>query len=424
MQSTKSLSFRAGQLALILILFLVGLSIQTRGLKREQLSVETKTLPLEEKNLERVSTLVTKEIEHLARDDPPFVPPDWIREYIAFHKSRIKENQLINGARALQYHCLHGSHSGYKGRCGGLGDRLKGILTGFLSSVSDNRVFLIDWDDVTPLSDYLAPAHINWLAQPTFDNTKKRDWVWLNKDKRHPMVINPCELRSNASMVMYRCMYFRSQRRMNTSCVQSFFKEGIVTDTNMFNNIFWTLFQWTDRTKEAARRLLGPVNPKYFVGVHIRTGGNSTSFVDQTRHSTLQDIEAFSSCATLVQKALEEKCGKAPAVYVMSDNHEAKKLAKKLMVKDGVDVHASDVEVYHIDRSNVSLIEDLTSANDAVWGEFKILMDATCLVVGVSGFSHLGQHMSRHQTQPRCAVYFNKCTEEKVRMTVEKNAIC
>ena len=300
---------------------------------------------------------------------------------------------------------------------------------GVLYSMLDNRVYLINWDDLIPLSVYLEPAHLNWLARPvlqrqessssSLENNKPSqvDRLWISTNRENPYLDNPCEWRSNATGVYYLNNILKSQKKMNPMCLEQIFPDGKEDDL-MWHTIFWTLFRFTERTKRVGRQMLGSVNPKYYVGVHVRAGGNGTSFVDPNRHGSVDDWKAFSTCTTLMQAELTRKCGSLPSVYVASDNDEA----KRYLQEHGSDVHASNVEIYHIDRSNATLIRNLTSASDAVWADFKILMDATCLVVGKSGFSLLAMHMS--PIQPHCAVAFNKCTLESVREAVQQSAQC
>jgi hypothetical protein len=206
---------------------------------------------------------------------------------------------------------------------------------------------------------------------------------------------------------------------MNDTCLESIFANVDTIDKQMWNSMFWTLFRLSNRTIEAGKRQLGPINPDYFVGVHIRTGGNTSTFIDPFRHSTKKDLELFATCTKFVQQELTAKCGTTPGVYVASDNDDAKAY---MMANGGSNVYASPVETYHIDKSNITLLQNFTLASDAIWGDFKALMDATCLVVGRSGFSYLSQHMARQQ--PRCALMFNDCPIEKVRQIVADRAIC
>ena len=124
-------------------------------------------------------------------------PPEWIRNYIQFHQAHVRNGHLVDTATPyMQYECLH-TEGGRTGRCGGLGDRLKGILMGMFFAMVDQRVYLVNWDDWSPLSDYLAPAHIDWLAQPLLvknaneSNQDDFDNLFILSDKDHALMKNP-----------------------------------------------------------------------------------------------------------------------------------------------------------------------------------------------------------------------------------------
>lgn len=369
---------------------------------------------------EALSTTVVKEVrEHVykSENDIDFDPPEWIRDYIQFHNNHAKRGRLVETTtKYLQYECLH-TGLRRENRCGGLGDRIKGIIMGMLFSIIDDRVFLVNWDDWTSLSDYLVPAHIDWLAQPRQNTNTTVENFWVPSDKYHPYMETPCLWRSNATGVKYRSAVLKAVKKMNQTCVKEIF-QGKEVDELMWHTIFWILFRFTDRVKSTAHRILGTINPKYYVGVHIRAGGNGTSFIDPERFASLEEWQLFSDCTKLVRSELKRKCRSQPSVYVASDNEHA----KQFMKGHGSDVHAAQVEIYHIDRSDMTLVHNLTSATDAVWAEFKVLMDATCLVVGRSGFSLLASHMARRQ--PKCAVRFDRCGLDFVQKAVDENARC
>ena len=355
-------------------------------------------------------------------NDLHFDPPSWIQDYIQFHQNHVRNGHLIDATTPyMQYQCLH-TEGGHRGQCGGLGDRLKGILMGAFFAMVDKRVYLVNWDDWSPLSDYLAPAHIDWLAQPPSKNSNQTSDIEefsTFSDKDHPYMNNPCAWHSDHTGVSYRSNVFKAQRKMNEACVQDFFGQEPI-DLLMYHSLFWTLFKFTDRTREAARQVLSKssVDPNYFVAVHIRAGGKGTTFDDPTRHGTTEDWQSFSKCTALVQTELERKCGSRPGAYVASDSEEA----KEYMTQHGTDVHATPVEIYHIDRSDMTRIENVTLASDAVWGEFKVLMDSTCTVVGKSGFSRLSTNLAR--AQPHCTVSFEDCSVERVQEAVSQYAQC
>jgi hypothetical protein len=61
-------------------------------------------------------------------------------------------------------------------------------------------------------------------------------------------------------------------------------------------------------------------------------------------------------------------------------------------------------------------LQNVSAAYDNVWGELKVLIDATCLVMSHSKFSTLAWELS--DQQPRCAVYFDDCDEDRVQQAV------
>ena len=94
--------------------------------------------------------------------------PDWIQEYIEFHnevRSKYPDESLIT--------------SSYRGTdkakpkvlirvctwlCGGLNDRLLGILYDLYIAHQTKRVYLIKWTNPYPLEEFLIPNLINWTV--------------------------------------------------------------------------------------------------------------------------------------------------------------------------------------------------------------------------------------------------------------------
>ena len=79
-----------------------------------------------------------------------------IEEYAAFHAHGIESIRAGKPVQVLVYEC-HGSQ-----RCGGLGNRLEGILSAFYVAVATRRVFVIDSHEPFPLDETLEPSSINW----------------------------------------------------------------------------------------------------------------------------------------------------------------------------------------------------------------------------------------------------------------------
>lgn len=100
-------------------------------------------------------------------NDQPFLPPPWLKRYAAYHKSQVdsKVDTLRDTARWIQWYC---NWQDGKRHCGGLADRIKGMMEALILGIIDHRVVLIEeWEGSSstgnyPLSDYLEPNLIDW----------------------------------------------------------------------------------------------------------------------------------------------------------------------------------------------------------------------------------------------------------------------
>lgn len=78
----------------------------------------------------------------------------WQIKYCNFHKSALKSPKTSN---FLSYFC-YGAGRG----CGGLGNRIQGLVSLFYLAMLTNRTFLIHWDGPGKLEEYLEPNQIAW----------------------------------------------------------------------------------------------------------------------------------------------------------------------------------------------------------------------------------------------------------------------
>jgi len=108
-------------------------------------------------------------------DTPSFclpVLPDqcgtpWQKTYCSFHQSALKSP---NNTKFLSYYCDG------KG-CGGVGNRIRGIVSLFYLAMLTNRTFLIHWGGPGKLEDYLEPNQVAWsLPLNSVGNFRKTYW--------------------------------------------------------------------------------------------------------------------------------------------------------------------------------------------------------------------------------------------------------
>jgi hypothetical protein len=315
------------------------------------------------------------------------------------------------------------------GACGGLGDRLYGIIMGLYIAMLSERIFLIqEWniDGIPhPLLDYLQPNHLLWHAKLLSREAVDFGLLSTMDNRQHPLLLEPCGLKPDQRDYFLRnnLMTYESQLQQS-SCFQDYLKAWSVGQQDIARPLalvgFNTLFHFTEHVDKKAKSLLkksgtstdsnGVRTP--YIGMHIRTGQGST-WSDPERHSGTTNLERFATCAMDLQKAIAERCGIAPKIYVAADNNEAKEYLLSKHSRDDVFQALTDMEILHIDRSSLDQIANIRNAYDNVWGELKVLIDATCLVMSRSKISTLALDLSVQQ--PRCAVYFDDCDDEAVR---------
>eukprot|EP00977_Amphora_coffeiformis_P027274 scaffold34599_cov279-Amphora_coffeaeformis.AAC.4 len=362
-------------------------------------------------------------------NDQPFQPPPWIKTYLEFYRSQVVDVQsyiLPNKTRWLQWYCSYNPDG--KRHCGGLADRLKGMMAALVLSIADNRVILLEeWEASAatgphPLLGYLEPNFVNWMAQPSNSSsateflTFKDDFGGLKSKQQLLLKDDPCTFHQDGfdGVRFTGNLVPRPDNLYEKRCKGIF---GIDEHRDrLLSDLFWTLFRFTPRVHAEADRLRGPIIPdhrNYYVAAHIRTGNFSggTGETDLLRQNTLEDWDQFAHCVQVVTQALQKRCGgDAPPAYLASDNNDAKRYIKTKV--NGTKVHAPGVEQFHVDMHlqdhSVQTAEDAAAGYRAVMGELKILMDAACIIISDSGFSKMGRLLSRDV--PRCAVPYFKCT--------------
>ena len=376
---------------------------------------------------------VMKSVSELGRDKPldagltrstlPSIKlPLWIESYVDFHHNT---TSYLGGSYAVKidpptatlvYTCKE------KRWCGGVGDRLNGILASLYMSICSNRTFLIDLASPDPIEMFLVPNRIYWNASKS-PNTKYEIVKAVDK-KAHRFAKDPSTIPKEwTNIALYANQWNLNQIR-NSSCIQSFIgqsSEDADEIDNLYYHLFWTLFRWSDQVKERASELKMlsritdgpqetiPANP--YVAVHIRTGDSYFQYKG-VRHNNSNDVQAFYECGRNIRKRLETcfQSQQQLGVYLASDNPQTIREYQALD-QDNTTRRPPSLEIYHPDRDKRLNVTDRQLAHLDVWSELKILTDATCLVHSRSGFSEAAAWIG---IQPRCAVRFDQCGEEHI----------
>jgi hypothetical protein len=393
--------------------------------------------------------------------------PGWMLDYVNFVYSQLEispttgEFTLKPDAKYLLWTCRMRSKEG----CGGIGDRLNGIVQGLYMAICTNRVFLVDWEHPDPLTA-LIPALLPWnitsgnvpISQilHTIDNRQNQ---FLLDPSKIPDQIQGLELRSN--------LWLYEPIVRQTQCLRKYWDEhgGLDNSTQLYQTAFWTLFEWSptivqhtadlkrraglstlssttaESTGDGSLSTVAPVRP--YIAMHVRTGVGA-SWVDPPRHAREEDWRRFYQCARTIQQGIRDLCPPTviPSsgqqslldIYVASDNALAKETLQQWDAEDcrqqtnNVSTttfrSAPHLEVFHIDRSQKERMRDPAAADLDLWGELSTLTDAVCLVTSRSKFSYLPTWLSPQQ--PRCQVRFDYCSSENVTIALQalSNAGC
>lgn len=113
-------------------------------------------------------------------DNNSDILPHTIQKYVRWHSEMykcIEAGNCTSYPNVLLWRCLDGQST----KCGGIGDRLRGIQFSFLLSIVTNRMFFIDWPNYPfDFTQAIIPYLINWKLPPRMDF---ENWAVLTHSK-------------------------------------------------------------------------------------------------------------------------------------------------------------------------------------------------------------------------------------------------
>ena len=215
--------------------------------------------------------------------------------------------------------------------CGGLGDRLKGLMGTYDTSRKTNRDFYV-YAPTTFTYDLIG-ARWNKSIPSFCENSIANPYYFIDKDPKHVVELAQSSI---------PCVAVRTNR---------------------------DYLSWRER-KAVLKNLFAPISIKRnYSAVHLRTGGHGDyKGIDPPRDTVKMGM-------ALVNSLPMDKL-----IYIVSDSMSAKKA-----LATGCDLCTFIKKSgRHVDRQRVSR-EDVKF----VWKEFLILAGATCIAHSCSGFSEL-----------------------------------
>ena len=268
---------------------------------------------------------------------------------------------VIKKPRYLVYKCSDQfTHYSHFGKCGGLGDRIQGIISGAAAAKNTNRQFIID----SPLTTAnLNPSNINWkqpLPPECFAGAVTLQELNL-MDKWEPTTLFAA---ANSSI---RCLSVRIN--------QNFYGRTIA------KALLAELFQ------PPTLRFPGLILNASYMSIHIRMGGNGDfGFLEtyEPPRYTWLDIKRF------IAPALKWK----GSVFLASDSLVVKGYVKAFLPS----VLFNSNKAIHIDKEFVS-----EKKMTETWQTLFTLSQAKCMIYGWSGFAFIAQDWPGSKFESNCS---------------------
>jgi len=351
----------------------------------------------------------------------------WVKQYEMFHKNSVEKLSRGESVQALVYSC--------ESNCGGLGDRISGIIGSFYAAVVMKRVFVIDSIHPLPLALTLVPAKIDWDISHLLPEKNIKHIYIDAKDshKRQERVFGELFAAHDSGNLIIRLRVNRyhlgmnlwAHKRLNNPYAGEMLRlyrshccafepcqpPGPATTMRAAFNVLFKFSPTVLKSASDMQRSIGiELNSSSYVALHARIGGqlsSNISWQDPERHG-MKDASAFLRCgvATVEEAATNHSTTSVPIV-VFSDSLEFRKRLASLdprvkLIQDSI--------IMHVDRSTSGGEKELERGFVHTFSELYIISRAECIVGSSSTFSALaGSIFVPSGQQKRCYKHFAEC---------------
>jgi hypothetical protein len=279
---------------------------------------------------------------------------------------------------------------------GGLGDRLRGLVSLYWAAYQTDRVLLIEWSDPRPLRETLEPAGHDWHYDGPCESSV-REWnvfelLWLRL-WRVPI----------SAARWQRLLALSRDRPERVLCAYNnfpYFGGGVPEFPSVHPHVLrgialQALFRPSQELEGAIAAMraaagLAPGQP--YTAMHFRLGGPNV--MDQViAHE--EDARRFHSCATSLRPGLP--------LLLFSDTMQGRASMRSF---EPAPAAVEGGTVFHIDRTKGAPEAEERRGNLVTFASFFLLSRASCLVISNSGLSVLALLMGLNTTTgSRCWAY-------------------
>eukprot|EP00927_Polykrikos_kofoidii_P017049 TRINITY_DN17741_c0_g2_i1.p1 TRINITY_DN17741_c0_g2~~TRINITY_DN17741_c0_g2_i1.p1 ORF type:complete len:1000 (-),score=137.92 TRINITY_DN17741_c0_g2_i1:120-3119(-) len=224
---------------------------------------------------------------------------DHLAGYAIFHRKGLDALKVAHsgGKRSKQSVLVYSCESFRQ--CGGLGDRINGMVTAFLLAVLSKRLFLIDSENPLPLQMLLEPNAIDWRVRGSLGALAGLRHHSYH-DKRVQFEADVDRLVNYPDEVLVVSTNYRMLRTLFESAELAPLAAELGLPLHAPSFLVADLFEYLFRPSAPLlaelgllRASLGGVEDRRFIAIHFRTGDISW---DPMRHGK-EELQAFLACA-------------------------------------------------------------------------------------------------------------------------------
>ncbi len=282
--------------------------------------------------------------------------------------------------------------------CGGLGDRLKLIMTGATLALLTNRVLIVNMKKDVDMEEYYQPNLIEW--RPSQWNT------FMSKNLKNliPCTEYTCECLVKGFLREMQNENFENQVttiKANYDCLQMITRvDGIYKRANELGMIeenvwqaklFDAIFKPNKILNETINKVLGPLSKGPNYGLHVRIGGAELNDQVRTKDKNFDlSIGLYARCVYYMRSTFDTSAN--VTIFIAADNSKAINDLRFLLSGEGVTILTSNdigalghIERHHTENSDLRMFVD-----------FEILRRSRYILVGDSGFSMMAYILRKH----------------------------
>jgi len=333
--------------------------------------------------------------------------PQWLLDYVDFHRRSVSNER----APKLIYHC--------EVLCGGLSDRLKGVILAFYAAIVTQRVLLIHMRSPDIVS-MVVPNEIDWRtndagADPKCDvmhididvtarwvaSISNRHDPWGRETRIACVRLNVYADTIIRTLLNSSPIFAESIDRPNSAFVgtafRALFRPGDVVRAR-FNALMREHnlpVPTVDDDDDDRDCYICPSRGPLWIATHVRTGDAAFIHADY-RYS-------IDRMATLIRCLNEMNAGGNITTYVASDSAHTKRALASLVAGAAY----SEVPIAHFEFQSAA-------DHSWTWAEFFLIAHAPCVVtVRYSGFSMLAAFAAERFDDAHQRCFIMQPTEER-----------